>query len=70
MRLMIKIFPALPVVFLLAGLPAEAAQEIVDIPTRPGVTQRVMLLEPDKPQAAVTVCRRSWRFANFRTGQL
>lgn len=53
MRLMIKIFPALPVVFLLAGLSAEAAQEIVDIPTRPGVTQRVMLLEPDKPQAAV-----------------
>ena len=31
------------------------AQRVVDIPTRPGVTQRMVVLEPDKPKAAVVL---------------
>ena len=30
-------------------------QQVVDIPTRPGVTQRMVVLEPDKPEAAVVL---------------
>ena len=31
----------------------EVKQSVVDIPTRPGVTQRVVLVSPDHPKAAV-----------------
>ena len=34
---------------------AQVAQRVVDIPTRPGVTQRIMLLSPDDPKAAVVL---------------
>ena len=30
-------------------------QRVVDIPTRPGVTQRMVVIEPDKPKAAVVL---------------
>ncbi len=30
-------------------------QRVVDIPTRPGITQRMVVLEPDKPKAAVVL---------------
>jgi len=33
---------------------AQAAR-VVDIPTRPGVTQRMVVIEPDKPKAAVVL---------------
>jgi len=32
---------------------AQVTQRVVDIPTRPGVTQRVVLLSPDNPKLAV-----------------
>lgn len=32
---------------------AETSQRVVDIPTRPGVTQRFLLLTPENPKAAV-----------------
>ncbi|SCK26219.1 Alpha/beta hydrolase family protein [Variovorax sp. HW608] len=32
---------------------AQTAAQVVDIPTRPGVTQRFLYLAPDKPRAAV-----------------
>jgi alpha/beta superfamily hydrolase len=31
------------------------AQRVVDIPTRPGVTQRMVVIEPEKPKAAVVL---------------
>jgi dienelactone hydrolase len=41
--------------FLVFGSPAYAllTQTVVDIPTRPGVTQRFLLLRPEQPKAAV-----------------
>ena len=32
---------------------AQVTQRVVDIPTRPGVTQRIVLLSPDNPKSAV-----------------
>ena len=32
---------------------AQVTQRVVDIPARPGVTQRIMLLSPDNPKSAV-----------------
>ena len=47
----------IPMVLVLLGLavaPAGAQTErVVDIPTRPGVTQRILVLGPEKPRAAV-----------------
>ncbi len=38
----------------MAAAPAWAQTErVVDIPTRPGVTQRILVLGPEKPKAAV-----------------
>jgi len=37
----------------LAG--AQTVQEVVDIPTRPGVTQRMIVLTPPEPKAAVVL---------------
>ncbi|WP_443083489.1 alpha/beta hydrolase [Variovorax sp. PBL-E5] len=37
----------------LLPLRAQTAAQVVDIPTRPGVTQRFVHLAPDKPRAAV-----------------
>ncbi|PYN73910.1 MAG: alpha/beta hydrolase [Candidatus Rokuibacteriota bacterium] len=34
---------------------AEVAQRVVDVPTRPGVTQRFVLLTPQQPKAAVVL---------------
>lgn len=43
------------VVFALLALPAlgEAASAVVEIPTRPGITQRLLVLTPAQPKAAV-----------------
>lgn len=35
--------------------PFAAAQKVVDIPTRPGVTQRFLLITPESPKAAVVL---------------
>jgi len=35
------------------AVPANVSQRVVDIPTRPGVTQRFVYLAPEKPRAAV-----------------
>jgi hypothetical protein len=32
---------------------AQATQKVVDIPSRPGVTQRMLVLSPPAPKAAV-----------------
>ena len=32
---------------------AQSAQQVVDVPTRPGVTQRMLVLSPPQPKAAV-----------------
>jgi len=37
----------------LPGVHAQSAAQVVDIPTRPGVTQRFIYLAPEKPRAAV-----------------
>ena len=34
---------------------AQVTQRVVDIPTRPGVTQRIVLLTPENPKAAVVL---------------
>ena len=34
---------------------AQTAQRVVDVPTRPGVTQRLILLSPAQPRAAVVL---------------
>ncbi len=52
MRRLILLFVAL----LLGTQPcawAQTAQKVVDIPTRPGVTQRMLVLSPPDPKAAV-----------------
>jgi len=50
-----KISKSLLVLFLLACATcasAQTAQKVVDIPTRPGVTQRMLVLSPPDPKAA------------------
>ncbi|MBI2769860.1 MAG: alpha/beta hydrolase [Burkholderiales bacterium] len=37
----------------LSAAQAQTTQKVVDIPSRPGVTQRVMVLSPPEPKAAV-----------------
>lgn len=64
---------------------AQTAQKVVDIPTRPGVTQRMLVLTPARPKAAVVLIagghgglqigddgRFNWGAGNFlvRTRQL
>lgn len=40
---------------LLAQAQAQVVQKVVDIPTRPGVTQRMLVLAPPEPKAAVVL---------------
>lgn len=40
---------------MLFAMPLRAAGEVADIPTRPGVTQRVLLLKPDQPLAVLVM---------------
>ena len=40
---------------LLAHAQAQVVQKVVDIPTRPGVTQRMLVLAPPEPKAAVVL---------------
>jgi len=46
-----RILPAL-LLFIFA-VPFAVAQKVIDLPTRPGVTQRFLLITPDSPKAAV-----------------
>jgi hypothetical protein len=51
-------FKLLCLVGMLAALPdalAQATQQVVDIATRPGVTQRMLVLSPPQPKAAVVL---------------
>jgi len=41
------------VIGLAMSTPAQVSQKVVDIPTRPGVTQRFVYLVPESPKAAV-----------------
>jgi hypothetical protein len=51
----VKVF-ALVVMLALAGeAQAQVAEQAVDIPTRPGVTQRMVVLSPKDPKAAVVL---------------
>ena len=46
------------VLFCLLAFPSQVwaqTERIVDIPTRPGVTQRMVVIEPEKPKAAVVL---------------
>ena len=46
------------ILFCLLAFPSQLwaqTQRIVDIPTRPGVTQRMVVIEPEKPKAAVVL---------------
>ncbi|MCM3904231.1 MAG: lysophospholipase [Pyrinomonadaceae bacterium] len=46
------------ILFCFLALPGQLwaeTQRVVDIPTRPGVTQRMVLVEPEKPKAAVVL---------------
>jgi hypothetical protein len=56
-RLVIRRFMALVLLacatHALAQMSAEVAEGVVDIPTRPGVTQRQLVLAPQEPKAAV-----------------
>ena len=40
---------------LLAHAQAQVVQKVVDIPTRPGVTQRMLVLAPPEPKAALVL---------------
>lgn len=53
MKIVRRLLPAL-LLWPLATLPA-AAQKVIDLPTRPGVTQRFLLITPDSPKAAVVL---------------
>jgi hypothetical protein len=38
-----------------AGAFAQSSQKVVDVPTRPGVTERLLVLSPPAPKAAVVL---------------
>lgn len=46
---------AILAILILAMAPTAGAQtpQVVDVPSRPGVTQRILVITPDKPRAAV-----------------
>jgi pimeloyl-ACP methyl ester carboxylesterase len=46
---------AATVIALLSQAQAETTQKVIDIPTRPGVTQRMVVLAPPEPKAAVVL---------------
>jgi len=53
MRRLILLFPVCLLAF--PDLIWAQTQRVVDIPTRPGVTQRMVVLEPENPKAAVVL---------------
>ena len=52
-RLLGNAVGALLLAVLVHGANAQAAERVVDIPTRPGVTQRLLILAPQDPKATV-----------------
>jgi hypothetical protein len=53
-----KTIATLTALFCLVSMPpayGQIAQQVVDILTRPGVTQRMLVLSPQKPKAAVVL---------------
>jgi pimeloyl-ACP methyl ester carboxylesterase len=55
MRLGARAFAALLLVALGAAASAQVNEQIVDLPTRPGITQRLLVLAPPQPRAAVVL---------------
>ena len=53
--LIIKQLAAASILALSFAASAQTAQQVVDIPTRPGVTQRMLVLTPPEPKAAVVL---------------
>lgn len=51
----IKLFLATALLALSWLASAQIAQKVVDIPTRPGITQRMLLITPPEPKAAVVL---------------
>lgn len=51
----IRHFIAVAVITLSSLAQAQSTQKVVDIPTRPGVTQRMILLTPPEPKAVVVL---------------
>ena len=49
----IKQFIVAALIVLLPQAHSQTSQKVVDIPTRPGVTQRMLVLAPSEPKAAV-----------------
>ena len=50
-----KLFAAALLFAILLPAHGQTAQKVVDIPTRPGVTQRLVVLSPSDPKAAVVL---------------
>lgn len=53
--LIIKQLAAASILALSFAASAQTTQQVVDIPTRPGVTQRMLVLTPPEPKAAVVL---------------
>lgn len=51
--LTIRYFIALAVIALSSLAQAQSTQKVINIPTRPGITQRMIVLTPSEPKAAV-----------------
>ena len=52
---MIRQFVVAALVLLLSQAQGQISQKVVDMPTRPGVTQRMLVLAPAEPKAAVVL---------------
>ena len=52
---MFKYFLAASAMAILSQAQAQTSQKVVDIPTRPGVIQRIIVLSPPEPKAAVVL---------------
>ena len=53
MKMSVKIWVASFIVCLALQAHGQTVQKVVDIPTRPGVTQRMLILSPPEPKAIV-----------------
>jgi acetyl esterase/lipase len=51
----LKSFTSALLMFVFASAHAQFEQKVVDIPTRPGVTQRLLVVSPPAPKAAVVL---------------
>ena len=50
-----KLFCLVALLAIVPNALAQTTQSVVDIPTRPGITQRVLVISPPHPKAAVVL---------------